>query len=107
MGGPPGWSVPGTLPIMLVAKPATGGVHLVLVASAGDPGDAGATNAANAAMTAARAAPADLARGPVTITIERGAKVGGLARLLAALTALEVKTVTLVKSAAKPPAAKP
>jgi hypothetical protein len=106
-GGLPGWNVPGTLPIMLVAKPAAGGVHLVLAASAGDPRDAGAMNAASAAMTAAGATPADLARGPVTITIESGAKVGGLARLLAALTAHEVKAVTLVNSPAKPPAAKP
>jgi len=107
MGNTLGWTVPGVMPIGLFVGPAKGGVRIVLNASAADADDGGATSAANAAMAAAGAAPADLARGPVTITIERGARVGGLARLLAALTPLEVKAVMLVKSPAKPSAAKP
>jgi hypothetical protein len=102
-GGPPGWNVPGTLPIALVARPAVGGVRLVLDSAAG----AGAADAANAADAAITAAPADLARGPVTIILERGARVDGLASLLAALAALDVKAVALVKSPAKPPTKPP
>lgn len=87
--GPGGWTLPGTLPIALVATPgrAGAGVRLALDASP------------DAAIQAARAtAGADLVRAPVTIAVGPTATVASLASLLGALGALEVKTVVLVAS---------
>ncbi|TMQ02591.1 MAG: hypothetical protein E6J90_12640 [Deltaproteobacteria bacterium] len=81
--GPGGWSVPGALPIALTARPADG-ARIAL----GAPGDA---------IAAARAA--DLQRTP-TITVDAAATVDGLAAVLAALAAREVKTVAVVATTA-------
>ena len=97
--GPPGWTVPGTVPISLSAKPAHtdgAGVRLALDATADEP------------IKAAKTAPRDaLLRAPVTIDIRSAATVGGLASLLGALGYFEVKAVALVPPAARPPTARP
>lgn len=106
--GPPGWTVPGTVPISLLAAPAhagtagaartagTAGIRLVL--------DATADEAIKVAKATTRA---DLLRAPVTIDAGNTATIASLAALLGALGYFEVKTVVLVTSVAKPPAAKP
>ena len=84
--GPGGWSVPGAVPIALVARQPAG------FALALD------TNP-DVAIKAAKAAPRDaLTRAPVTITLAPGASVANLATLLGALGYFEVKAVALVAS---------
>jgi hypothetical protein len=96
--GPPGWTLPGTVPISLIAKPAQAGAGIRLALDAN----------ADEAIKAAKAAPrADLVRGPVTIDVGSTATATSLASLLGALGYFEVKTVVLVTSASKPPAGKP
>jgi hypothetical protein len=97
--GPPGWIIPGTVPISLIAKPAAAraaGVRLAL--------DATADEAIKAARATSRA---DLLRAPVTIDLGNTATVAGLATLLGALGYFEVKAVVLTTSTAKPPTTKP
>jgi hypothetical protein len=90
--GPGGWTLPGTLPVALLARPAAHGVRIEL---AGDPAPA---------IAAVRAAlRADLERAPPTIAVDRAATAESLASVLGALAALGVKTCAI--TAAVPPAA--
>jgi hypothetical protein len=84
--GPGGWAVPGTVPIALVARPAAGGARIALGASA------------EAAIAATRAA--DLRRAPPTISVDATATADGLAAVLGALAAREVKTAAIVAAPA-------
>lgn len=87
------WIIPGTVPIALTAKAPrqAGGVQIAL------------DDTAVEAIKAAKAAPRDkLARGPVTITVERGSTAASLANLLGALGYLDVKSVVLAKPASLP-----
>lgn len=112
--GPPGWTVPGTVPISLRATPA----HAGTASAARTPGSAGASGSAGIRLTldataddaikAAKATTrADLLRAPVTIEVGDAATVASLAALLGALGYFEVKTVVLVTPAARPPVTKP
>jgi hypothetical protein len=87
-GGPGGWSLPGALPVALLAKPAPAGFKLALGADAGD-----------AVRAAKLAQPGALTAAPVTVAIAPGATVAGLASLIGALGFLEVREAALVKSA--------
>src|SRR6185369_15331431 len=95
--GPRGWTLPGTVPISLTAKPGAGGtggtsIRLPLDATALD------------AIQTAKATPrADLVRAPVTIAVDRTATVASLASLLGALGYFEVKAAVLTAPAAPPP----
>jgi hypothetical protein len=94
VSGPRGWTLPGTVPISLIAKPGAGpaGIRLTLDASGFD------------AIKTAKATPrADLLRAPVTIAIDSTATVTSLASLLGALAYFDVKAVVLTASATKPP----
>ena len=93
--GPGGWTLPGTLPIALVATPGHAGTGIRLALDASP----------DAAIEVARAtAGADLVRAPVTITVGPTATVASLASLLGALGALEVKVVVLAAPSTPPPA---
>ena len=92
--GPGGWSVPGSIPIAMTAKPASG-IRLAV--------DSSPENAIKAAKAADHAA---LTRTPVTIALAPSATVANLATVLGALVYFEVKTVTITRPPGKP-ASKP
>jgi hypothetical protein len=92
--GPGGWSIPGSIPIALTARPAAG-VRLTL--------DSSPDLAIKAAKAADRAA---LTKAPVTIVLAPSATVANLATLLGALVYFEVKTVSITRPPGKP-ASKP
>jgi len=115
--GPRGWTLPGTVPISLTARPGAGGTG-----GAGGAGGTGGTGGTGIRLTldasgfeaikAAKATPrADLLRAPVTIALDRTATVTSLASLLGALAYFDVKTAVLTapdaKPAVKPAGAKP
>jgi hypothetical protein len=88
--GPGGWSVPGTIPIAMIARPVAAGLRLTLD---GTP---------DLAIKAATAAPrAQLTAAPVTIALTPAATVANLASLLGALVFFEVKTVAITRPAGK------
>jgi hypothetical protein len=93
------WVIPATVPIALAAAPrrrAAAGLRFIL--------DGTAVEAIKAAQAAPRAR---LAAAPVTIAIDPTATAASLANLLGALGYLDVKSVVLAKTAARPSRAKP
>ncbi len=89
--GPGGWSMPGVIPIALLARPAAGGVRLTL------------DSTPDTAIKAASATPrAELTRAPVTIALAPEATVANLASLLGALSFFDVKSVAILRAAGKP-----
>ena len=95
--GPRGWTLPGTVPISLTAKPGAGGTGGTSIRI---PLDATALDAIKTAKATPRA---DLVRAPVTIAVDRTATVASLASLLGALGYFEVKAAVLTAPAAPPP----
>jgi len=96
--GPQGWTLPGTVPISLIAQPGAGGagVRLTLDASGFE------------AIKLAKATPrADLLRAPVTIAVDSTATVTSLAALLGALGYFDVKAAVLTAPGTKPSGGKP
>lgn len=105
--GPGGWTVPGTIPVALLGEPRaahpTTGPRPGSAAPAPGPGIALSLGSADAAIAAAHAAsPEALHRAPVAIVIDDTATVDGLARVLAALSSLDVTSAALVHRATKP-----
>ena len=87
-----GWTIPATVPVSLLARaPGRPGMRFAL--------DATAFEALKAAKAATRD---DLLRAPVTIAVDATATATSLANLLGTLGYSEVKSVVLVKAAARP-----
>jgi hypothetical protein len=83
-GGPPGWTVAGTIPVTLSSTAAPDAIKLVLGA---DP---------DAAIKQAKELGPKLAQGPVTIALAPKTTVAAFAKLVGALVYFDVKTVALV-----------
>ncbi len=83
-GGPPGWTLPGVVPVVLDAKPAAKALVWKLDAEV------------DKTIADLKAKPAEAFAGP-KITITKTAKVADLAKLLGALAFRDAKTASLAK----------